>query len=198
MYLRTLALFALLFISQANASDNYEQYLSLLGFKLEETDLFKVKEKLGDSEIKQSMDVTGPKYSICYFINKDKTTVHFESGLMGGKQHQLLAFSVKYGTNKSEGCSALAVSGIETHLGVLHLGEKIKLVKKALPQPVEDIPGHGYLHKHFYKRPFSKKDIQRTGVKDMSQAFWSVSIFIEVFESQGKVTGYKVSKQTSW
>jgi len=198
MMLKTLALFGLLFVSSAIASNNYDQYLSLMGFKLEETDLYKIQEKLGDNDIQQTVNVTGPKYSICYFIDNNKTTIQFESGVMGGRQHQLLAYSVRIDKDKPKECGTLSVSDKSIDLGVLRLGNDINVVKKSLPQPVEDIPGYGYLHKHFYQIPFSTKDIERTGVKDMSQAFWSVSIYIEVFENQGKVTGYKISKQTSW
>lgn len=192
-----ITLFGLLLVSQAIASDSHNQYLSLMGFKLEETNLYKIQEKLGDTPIQQSMTIYGPHYSICYFVNKNNATVFFESGTMGGKQHQLLAYAVKTGADKNDGCMPL-LSSKNIELGALSLGKEISLVKKSLPQPVEDIPGYGYLHKHFDKLPFSKKDIERTGVEDMSQAFWGVSIFIEVFEIQGKVTGYKVSKQTSW
>lgn len=198
MILKTFALLGLLFGVQAVASDTYDPYLSLMGFKLEETDLYKIQEKLGNSSIQQSMAMNGPHYAICYFLNKNNATIFFESGVMGGKQHQLLAYTVKSGIEKADGCTSLLSSENNIHLGELDLGKEINVVKKSLPQPVEDIPGYGYLHKHFYRKPFSKKDIERSGVKDMANAFWSVSIFIEIFENQGTVNGYKVSKQTSW
>lgn len=198
MILKTFILLGLLSGAQAIASDTYDPYLSLMDFKLEETNLYKIQEKLGNSSIQQSMAMNGPRYTICYFLNKNNATIFFESGVMGGKQHQLLAYTVKTGIEKADECIPLLSSENNIHLGELGLGKEINVVKRLLPQPVEEISGYGYLHKHFYRIPFSKEDIERSGVKDMANAFWSVSIFIEIFESQGKVTGYKVSKQTSW
>ena len=66
-----------------------------------------------------------------------------------------------------------------------------------MPKPTV-ITETGIMYKKFTKKAFSKKDIERTKVKNMKYAFWDVSLYIEVFEKNGLVNGYKVSKLTSW
>ena len=90
------SLILLYLISSASfASDNHEQYLTLLGFKLESANLLKIRDKLGNAPIHHSGDAGNSYYGLCYLLPKDNVTVIFESGEMGGKNHDLLSFVVK-------------------------------------------------------------------------------------------------------
>ena len=194
------AILTLFYVASVYASDVYDQYLSLLGFKLEETDLVKIRKKLGNAPIKHTGDAGGSYSGLCYVSPKDNVTVYFESGEMGGGNHTLLSFVVKNSLEKLQKCGNLAIHNKGSNIfkvGVLELGKDIKHVKLLLPQPVIDTP-NGIQHKHFGKIPFTKEDIERTQVQDMEYAFWDVFISIEVFEKNDVVNGYKVSKITSW
>jgi len=187
---------SLYFTYNSHATDVYAPYLSLLGFKLEESTLYEIKEELGDATIIQSGNVTKSDFSICY--TSGKNTIYFNSNEMGGNRHRLLSFSVKNYIHKQEQCGHLTVHDSDLQLGNIKIGTNIKTVISLIPQPVENIKGYGYLHKHYSKLPFSEKDIERTRVKNMDHAFWSVLIFIEVFTENDKINGFKVSKSTSW
>ena len=185
-------------LSNVHAANNYDPYLSFIGQKLEGTTLSKISKELGETPIVHSGSIRGPIYTICYTTKNKAETVFFESGVMGGSQHQLLSYSVMNSKDRTQECAPLPAASTNLHIGVLHLGAKMSELKGKLPQPLEKIDGYGYLHKYSWKIPFTAKDIERTKVENMEHAFWTTTLYIEVFESKGFVTGYKVSKQTAW
>lgn len=175
-----------------------KKYLSILGFELERSHLLSIRKKLGEAPIHQSGAGANITSSICYFDETNKATIFFESNPMGGKNMRLMNFTVLAGNPQHNTCGKLQLAEISLHVGELVLGRDINKVTKSLPQPVEYIKGYGYLHKHFSRIPFSEADIQRLNISDLRTAFWSVSIYIEIFEHQNRVTGFKVTKLTSW
>lgn len=191
-------LFAYLISGAAVASDEYGEYLTLLGFKLEESNLIDIRNELGNTAIQHSGDAGDAYYGLCYVLPKDNITIIFESGEMGGKNHSLLSFVVKNATEKSKKCGILANTGSkEVKVGILELGKNIESIKSLLPQPVTDTP-FGFEHKNFGQKPFSEEDIKMTQVEDMKSAFWDVFTSIEVYVHNGVINGYKVSRVTSW
>lgn len=180
------------------ASDKYDQYLTLLGFKLEKANLLNIREKLGEAPINHSGDAGGSYYGLCYVLPKDNVTVYFESGEMGGKSHDLSSFVVRNSIEKKLKCGVLANTNLtEVKVGILEIGKNIESVKIKLPQPISK-KSYGLQHKNFGQRPFSEADIKMTQVEDMNSAFWEVFTLIEVYEQNGLVSGYKVSRLTSW
>jgi len=180
------------------ASDRYEQYLALLGFELEKSNLIEIQEMLGQAPINHSGDAGGSYYGLCYVLPKQEITVYFESGEMGGNKHDLLSFAVKSSVENKLKCGELSNTSLkDIKVGILSVGEKIDTIKSKLPQPISKQP-YGYLHKNFGQRPFTQDDIKMTQVEDMKYAFWDVFTSIEVYEKNGLVSGYKVSRVTSW
>lgn len=180
------------------ASDKYEQYLSLLGFRLENANLINIREKLGEAPINHSGDAGGSYYGLCYVLPKHNITIYFESGEMGGKSHDLSSFVVRNAVEKKLKCGVLASTNLtEVKVGDLEIGKNIESVKIKLPQPISKKP-YGLQHKNFGQRPFSEADIKMTQVEDMKSALWDVFTSIDVYERNGLVSGYKVSRLTSW
>jgi len=104
-------LIALVFsISNAYAGDVYESYTSLLGFKLEKTNLHKIINKLGHTTIRHTGDAANSYYGICYVSKENNISVYFESGEMGGNEHTLLSFRVKNKVEKAHECGILKVN----------------------------------------------------------------------------------------
>jgi len=180
------------------ASDKYEQFLTLLGFKLENANLINIREKLGEAPINHSGDAGGSYYGLCYVLPKHNVTVYCGAGEMGGKSHDLSSFVVKNSIERKLKCGVLANTNLaEAKVGILEIGKNIESVKIKLPQPISNKP-YGLQHKNFGQRPFSEADIKMTQVEDMKSAFWDVFTSIDVYTQNGLVSGYKVSRLTSW
>jgi len=182
----------------AGTSSIDEKYLSILGFKLEETHLSTIQEKLGQAPIHRQGTGANAVPRICYYDETNKATIYFESSPMGGQKLRLMSFTILATNEQHDFCGILRLTETSLRVGELALGGEINTVTKLLPQPIEYIKGYGYLHKHFSTTPFSAADIKRLNVSNLRTAFWSVSIYIEVFESHNIVDGFKVSKLTSW
>lgn len=180
------------------AEERYASYLSLLGFTLEKTQLHHIQQTLGNAPIHQHGNGLNASPRICYYDKTNNATLSFESGPQGGKNLRLLSFSVVSGNENHNSCGLLRLTENDLTLGGLSLGVIFDSAKKTLPQPWEYIKGYGYLHKHFNRRPFSQREIRRFNVKDLNTAFWSISIYIEVFKDDDVITGFKISKLTSW
>ncbi|TPW17879.1 MAG: hypothetical protein FD130_489 [Halothiobacillaceae bacterium] len=189
-----IAILSLSFSFTVDAVEGYDRYLSLMGMTLEETNLHAIREKLGNTPLKNDDD----SYSICYSSKQSNATLFFGSNELGGSKQRLLNFYVKNGVAAEDQCTAITADPKLFRLGAIELGKDINTVKRQLPQPVEEIKERGLLHRYYGKIPFSKKEIERLQVEDLNHAFWSLLLFIEVFEEQGVVSGYKVSKLTSW
>jgi len=174
-----------------------DEYLTLLGFELEKTNLFEIQKKLGEVPIKQTGDAGDSYYGICYLSKENNAIVYFESGEMGGSDHTLLSFVVKNTLEKSQQCGELKNNIGDLMLGVIKLGRSIDEVRKELPQPVK-VVADGLEYRQMTRLPFTKEDIARMKIKDMNEAYWDVSVTIRVFEENGTITGYEVSKVTSW
>jgi hypothetical protein len=187
----------LLIANPVAAYDGYEKYLSLLGFKLEETNLNEIRKELGASNIIHTGDAAASYYALCYVSPDEKKMIIFESGEMGGGDHTLLSFIVKKANQDAKNCSKLGKAYTNYDVGVLSVGQNFEAVRREMPQPITETK-NGVQHKHFGKIPFTKKEIEKHSVQDMKYANWDVSIFIDVYIKQGIVSGYKVSKVTSW
>ena len=192
-----LAIKILLILSMSTAVQATDEYLTLLGFKLEKTNLFEIQKRLGNVPIKHAGDAGDSYYGICYLSRENNATVYFESGEMGGHEHTLLNFVVKNALEKSQKCGELKNNIGDLRLGVIKLGKSIDEVRKELPQPVK-VVADGLEYRQMTRLPFTKEDIERTKIKDLNEAYWDVSVTIRVFEENGTVSGYEVSKVTSW
>ena len=180
------------------AADKYDPYISLLGYKLEKSNLIEIKKALGEAPINRSGDAGGSYYGVCYLLPRHNITVYFESGEMGGNDHDLLSFVVKETKEEKLKCGVLPdIKPSALKVGVLSLGKDANSVKGKLPGPVKKTK-HGFEHKNFGKRQFTEEDIKMNQVDDMKYAFWDVFTAIEVFTHNGKITGYKVYRVTSW
>ena len=198
MKLKISIIFFLLIPSVIFASEKYEPYITFLGFKLEKDNLTNIKEKLGEAPINHSGDAGDSYYALCYVLPKHNITIYFESGEMGGHNHDLLSFMVKKSKEDKLQCGALTnISLSDIEVGILKIGKDKNSIKTKLPQPISKKP-FGIQHKNFGKNPFSEEDIKRMQVENMEYAFWDVFTSIEVYEQNGFISGYKVSRVTSY
>ena len=187
-----------LFATTATYADSvYDKHISLMGFKLEETNLYKIREVLGSVPIIHTGDAADSYYGICYTSKPYNITVHFESGEMGGNQHTLLSFVVTNSVDQSNNCGDLTVKPKALKLGSIMLGKDINSIKGFLPQPLKIIDG-GIVHQHISKIPFSKNDISKYQLLDLKNACWYTSIAIEIVGVKNLISSYRVSKITTW
>ncbi len=192
-----LAATILLVLSISAVAHATEEYLTLLGFELEKTDLFKIQNRLGKTPIKHTGDAAESYDGICYTSGENNATVYFESGEMGGPEHTLLGFTVKRTGETSQVCGDLDGHHADLKLGAIELGKNIDVVRRELPQPVKNMPG-GVEYQQISRLPFTEEDRKSTQIKDVGNAYWDVTVTIRVFEENGAVVGYEVSKVTTW
>jgi len=174
-----------------------EAYWTLLGFELEKTTLFDIQKKLGEAPIRHAGDAAASSYEVCYQSPEHRATLSFLSGEMGGPDHTLLGFAVRSTEKKRRDCGSLTADQTLLKLGVLELGKNIDAVRRSLPQPVRTLPD-GLEYHHITKLPFTPEERERMHIENPGDAYWDVSVAIRVYEANGRITGYEVSKVTSW
>ena len=186
-----------LILSMSAVVQAADEYLTLLGFELEKTTLSEIQSRLGTAPIKHTGDAAEAYYGICYLSREHNATVYFESGEMGGPEHTLLGFAVRNTMEKSQICGDLKTDQTNLTLGAIEPGRNIDDVRRELPQPVKNI-SNGIQYQQLTQVPFTKKEVESMQIQEMRHAFWDVTVTIRVFEDNGTVSGYEVSKVTSW
>ena len=184
-------------LTQVHATD---EYTTLLGFQLEKNNLHQIQEKLGYTPIRLTGDAGGTIYKLCYISKKNNITINFESGELGGKNHELLGFSVMNSIENSQECREIKLKdnwAKNTNIGVIKLGESFISVVSKLPKPTKRILG-GIEYQHVRKIPFTKEEIIKLKVEKLEYAFYSELTTIKVFNKNNIVSGYEVWKVTTW
>jgi len=186
----------LLCFNIAFAGESLDQYFNFMGFTLEESKIADVLQKMGDTVVHKEGDAANSYTGVCYFYPKDKVTVYFESGEMGGGE-TILSYKVIQNYDSKYPCKAIDTALPKSFgMGNLKLGKDIKHTIDSLPPNIEYRKNLTF--SYYNKNPFSKEDIDRTKVKDMQYAFWDQSVTIQLFSKQDIVTGYSITKITSW
>ncbi|MES9855410.1 MAG: hypothetical protein ABW166_02235 [Sedimenticola sp.] len=179
------------------ADSTIDDYFYLLGFKLEESTIQNVIDSLGEAGIHREGDAASSYTGVCYQNSKLETTVYFESGEMGGTYKRLLSFQVHSKPVRDYPCGVLTDEmAKKLSIGNLKLGSEIDKVVSSLPQNTyaKDNLTFSYLK----KIPFTEEEIEKFEVKRKEYAFWDQFSQIDIFTENTKVSGYSVSKVTSW
>ena len=115
---------------------------------------------------------------------------------MGGGE-VLLSYKVMKNFESKYPCKTIQ-AGPNTSFGIgkLKLGNDLERTISSLPQDIDS--RDKLVFSYYTKIPFSKEDIVRTKVKDMKYAFWDQSVSIRLFPENNTVTGYSITKVTSW
>ena len=157
-----LILIFIFYASSIYANEAHEQYLSLMGFTVEESSLLNIRKKLGKAEIVRTGDAADSLSVLCYVSSENNTTVTFESGEMGGSD-LLLSFSVKSNMDDAPTCGVLNKEKLGSdsfNVGPLRLNEKITDATSKLPKPIKKTPT-GFKHTFNGKIPFNKAELKR-------------------------------------
>jgi len=196
MKIITALISTLLSFNIALAGENLEQYFNLMGFTLEESKISDVLKMMGDTVVHKEGDAANSYTGVCYFYPKNNVTVYFESGEMGGGE-TILSYKVIQSHESKYPCETIKTAPSKYfEIGNLKLGKDLKDTIDSLPPNVDS--RKNLIFSYHTKIPFSKEDIARTKVEDMEYAFWDQSVTIQLFSEQNIVTGYSISKITSW
>jgi len=180
----------------AAGSYNLDSYFVFMGFELEETELAEIQEVLGIAPTHQEGDAAYSYTAICYRVPGGNVTVYFESGEMGGGR-RLLSYRIVEEEKSDFKCGNTQKKRInEYKIGALEIGKGIENTIASLPSEIESRDGNDF---YYYKKiPFTEEEIKRLEVKNMKYAFWDQSITIQLFSTGDAVSGYRVTKITSW
>ena len=180
----------------ALAVESLDHYFSFMGFKLEEVELSEIESKLGNALTHQKGDAAYSYTAICYRIPKNRVTVYFESGEMGGGR-TLLSYRVVEEADPDFTCGQSNSEVLENYnTGVLAIGNDIDKTIGLLPGGIES--REGLLFLYHTKIPFTEAQIKKFEVQDMNYAYWDQSVTIELFPINNSINGFRVTKVTSW
>lgn len=138
-----------------------------MGFKLGESKISDVLEKLGDTVIHKEGDASTSYTGVCYFYPVKNVTVYFESGEMGGGE-TLLCYKVMQDFDSKYPCKEIMELPKESfQIGDLNIGDDLETAISALPKNISSRDGMAF---DYYDRiPFTKEEIERLKVKDMGR-----------------------------
>ena len=157
----------------ANAEESAEKFTSFFGFALRNNTLLaQVQKVLGSAYLVETGDGGEYDASICYQA-KDGF-IQFQSGEMGGPQHELLGFSISKKAPNNH-CSKLAKKFFSRSLDLagLHLGMSQNEFTETVGEKIQ--PQNGKFVANFdYRRPVTLKEHELDPVIDYADVSISV------------------------
>jgi hypothetical protein len=191
-----LGIVVVILAAPALAADDLEHYFRFMGFQLEKTELSEIRKELGDAPIHQEGDAANSYTAICYRIPQKNITVYFESGEMGGSR-TLLGYRVVKEAKPDFPCGHSRKEIIENYnIGALVIGNNFDKTIGLLPSGVKAQEGYSFIY--LTKIPFTNEEIKRLDVRDMKYAYWDQSVTIVLYPRESTLSGYRVTKVTSW
>ncbi len=122
--------------SAERSNNDYQKYLTILGFSLEKNTLNDVRKRLGYVNIYEEGDAAFYTATICYFLKDNSGTLYFYSGELGGEDHLINSIDITSGIEKDKNCGKLEINAGSIQVGNLRIGEKMKYIYKHMPRPI--------------------------------------------------------------
>jgi hypothetical protein len=98
--------------SAAPEALNGDRFTVILGFRLSsKTTLADVQRRLGDAPLTSVGETGELRYSVCYFLPRISAVIQFESGVIGGPEHQLQGYTVFKAMVPEGACRKLGLEG---------------------------------------------------------------------------------------